>query len=112
MQNVFILGLAALALSSCGQSAKAEQPLIVTDFMCGLYRVQINSEPQPSLMLNRQPYGDYRNSTLDKANNYVHRFGEKAEIRVTQYSRVAFRLVGETRWAACKPLVMYQEQTQ
>lgn len=87
--------------------AKADEPVIVVnDFMCGLHRVQIND--YSGLMVDSQPYGEYKTTMLDAQNNYVHQFGDKAEIRVTQYSRVAFRLVGETRWAACTPLVFHE----
>ena len=85
----------------------AQEPVIVVnDFMCGLHRVQVNDFS--GLMVDGQPYGDYKTTMLDAQNNYVHQFGEKAEVRVTQYSRVAFRLVGESRWAACKPVVFLQ----
>lgn len=77
--------------------------IVVNDFMCGLHRVQVNDFS--GLMVDGQPYGDYKTTMLDTQNNYVHQFGEKAELRVTQYNRVAFRLVGETRWAACHPVV-------
>ena len=93
------------------QAAESKEPVIVVnDFMCGLHRVQIND--YSGLMVDSQPYGDYKTTMLDAQNNYVHQFGEKAEIRVTQYSRVAFRLVGETRWASCTPLVLYAEATK
>lgn len=81
--------------------------VVVNDFLCGLHRVQINDFS--GLAVDSQPYGDYKSTMLDKENNYVHQFGEKAEVRVTQHNRVAFRLKGETRWAACKPVVFYGE---
>ena len=80
--------------------------IVVNDFMCGLHRVQIND--YSGLMVDGQPYGDYKTTMLDASSNYVHQFGEKAEIRVTPYSRVAFRLAGETRWASCTPLVFHE----
>lgn len=83
-----------------------EPVIVVNDFMCGMHRVQIND--YSGLMVDSQPYGDYKTTMLDAQNNYVHQFGEKAEIRVTQHSRVAFRLVGETRWASCTPLVFHE----
>ena len=99
-----------MALASVELKA-AEQPnVVVNDFMCGLHRVQINDFA--GLMIDSQPYGDYKTTMLDAESNYVHQFGDKAELRVTQQGRVAFRLKGETRWASCKPLVFYQEQTQ
>lgn len=92
-------------------AARKDVPVIVVnDFMCGLHRVQVNDFS--GLMVDGQPYGDYKTTMLDAQNNYVHQFGEKAEVRVTQYSRVAFRLAGETRWAACKPLVFQEGQTR
>ena len=100
LTGFFILGSAEL-------KAAEEPVIVVNDFMCGLHRVQINDFA--GLMVDSQPYGDYKTTMLDEENNYVHRFGDKAEIRVTQHSRVAFRLKGETRWARCKPLVFYQE---
>lgn len=84
--------------------------IVVNDFMCGLHRVQVNDFS--GLMVDSQPYGDYKTTMLDAQNNYVHQFGEKAELRVTQYSRVAFRLVGETRWAACHPAVFHEGQAK
>lgn len=87
-------------------AARKDVPVIVVnDFMCGLHRVQVNDFS--GLMVDGQPYGDYKTTMLDAQNNYVHQFGEKAELRVTQYSRVAFRLVGESRWAACRPVVFH-----
>ena len=84
--------------------------IVINDMTCGLHRVQIND--WAGLAIDGQPYGDYKNSSLDDSSNYVHRFGEKAEIRVTQHQRIAFRLVGKTRWASCKPNVFYQEAGQ
>lgn len=99
LTGFFILGSAEL-------KAAEEPVIVVNDFMCGLNRVQIND--YSGLMVDGQPYGDYKTTMLDAQNNYVHQFGEKAEIRVTQYSRVAFRLAGETRWASCTPLVFHE----
>lgn len=102
LTGFFILGSAELKADT-----PADDPVIVVnDFMCGLHRVQINDFA--GLMVDGQPYGDYKTSMLDASNNYVHQFGDKAEIRVTPYSRVAFRLAGETRWASCKPLVFHE----
>lgn len=107
---------ALLLLGMCAQwlpapAAAALDPhvptVVVNDFLCGLHRVQINDFS--GLGVDGQPYGDYKSTMLDKENNYVHQFGEKAEVRVTQHNRVAFRLKGETRWAACKPVVFYEE---
>lgn len=88
------------------KASPADPVIVVNDFMCGLHRVQIND--YAGLMVDSQPYGDYKTTMLDAQNNYVHQFGEKAEVRVTQYSRVAFRLVGDTRWASCTPLVFHE----
>lgn len=89
------------------QATESKEPVVVVnDFMCGIHRVQIND--YAGLMVDSQPYGDYKTTMLDAQSNYVHQFGEKAEIRVTQYSRVAFRLAGETRWASCTPLVFHE----
>lgn len=110
---IYVLGLILLAgfLAFChGVRAAAAPVIVVNDFMCGLHRVQVNDFS--GLMVDGQPYGDYKTTMLDAQNNYVHQFGEKAEVRVTQYSRVAFRLAGETRWAACKPLVFHEGQTR
>lgn len=85
-----------------------EQVLVVNDLMCGLHRVQIND--YAGLMIDSQPYGEYKTTMLDDQSNYVHQFGDKAELRVTQMGRIAFRLAGETRWASCKALVFYREQ--
>ena len=103
----FVLAFLVAGFSSCSVRVEAA---VANDFMCGLYRVQINDFA--GLMVNSQPYGDYKTTMLDAQNNYVHQFGEKAEIRVTQHSRVAFRLAGETGWNACKPLVFYQDQRE
>ncbi len=83
---------------------------VANDFMCGLYRVTIGDDAH--LRVNGDDQGEHRTTMLDDQSNYVHQFGDKAELRVTQMGRIAFRLAGETRWASCKPLVLYQEQTQ
>lgn len=102
LASFFVLG----SMEIKAASPAGEPVIVVNDFMCGLHRVQIND--YSGLMVDSQPYGDYRTTMLDTGNNYVHQFGEKAEIRVTQFGRVAFRLVGETRWAACTPLVFHE----
>lgn len=89
------------------QAPQEQQVLVVNDLMCGLHRVQVND--YAGLMIDSQPYGDYKTTMLDDQSNYVHQFGDKAELRVTQMGRIAFRLAGETRWASCKPLVFYRE---
>lgn len=84
--------------------------IVANDFMCGLYRVQLND--YVGLVINGKQYGAYKTTMLDKENNYVHQFGDRAELRVTQHGRVAFRIAGETRWASCKPLVLYAEASK
>lgn len=106
LAGLFILG----SVDARAASAPEEQVLVVNDLMCGLHRVQLND--YAGLMLDSQPYGEYKTTMLDSQSNYVHQFGEKAELRVTQMGRIAFRLAGETRWASCRPLVFYQEQTK
>lgn len=91
----------------CTQTSKAA---VANDFMCGLHRVTIDDDAH--LTVNGEDYGEHKTTMLDAESNYVHQFGDKAELRVTQQGRVAFRLKGETRWASCKALVLYQEQTQ
>lgn len=120
MMRLFLVGvafiIAAWFIGNAHADAEAPQSatpparkgvpvIVVNDFMCGLHRVQVNDFS--GLMVDGQPYGDYKTTMLDAQNNYVHQFGEKAEVRVTQYSRVAFRLVGESRWAACRPVVFH-----
>ena len=83
---------------------------VANDFMCGLYRATIQDDAH--LTVNGEDQGEHKTTMIDAESNYVHQFGEKAELRVTQQGRVAFRLKGETRWASCKALVLYQEQTQ
>ena len=83
---------------------------VANDFLCSLHRVTIDDNAH--LRINGADYGEHKTTMLDAESNYVHQFGEKAELRVTQQGRVAFRLKGETRWASCKALVLYQEQTQ
>ena len=83
---------------------------VANDFMCGLYRATIQDDAH--LTVNGEDQGEHKTTMLDAESNYVHQFGDKAELRVTQQGRVAFRLKGETRWASCKALVLYQEQTQ
>lgn len=102
---LLILLLVAVTLSAPVRAENTAPVIVVNDFMCGLHRVQVNDFS--GLMIDGQPYGDYKTTMLDAQNNYVHQFGEKAEVRVTQYSRVAFRLVGESRWAACRPVVFH-----
>lgn len=100
---------AGCLFASC--SSKAEEPVVVVnDFMCGLHHVMIRDDG--GLMVNEQPYGEYKTTLLTEDNSYVHQFGEKAELRVSQLGRIAFRLAGETRWAKCKPLVFYTDSQQ
>lgn len=83
---------------------------VANDFLCGLHRVTIDDDAH--LNVNGEDYGEHKTTMLDAESNYVHQFGDKAELRVTQQGRIAFRLVGQTRWASCKPLVFYREQAQ
>lgn len=83
---------------------------VANDFMCGLHRVTIGDDAH--LRINGEDQGEHRTTMLDDQSSYVHQFGDRAELRVTQQGRVAFRLKGETRWNSCKALVLYQEQTQ
>ena len=99
--------IGALALYIICTESKAA---VANDFMCGLYRATITDEAH--LTVNGEDHGEHKTTMLDAESNYVHQFGDKAELRVTQQGRVAFRLKGETRWASCRPLVFYQEQTQ
>lgn len=114
MKTVKIALLALVALCAvlfATLDAKAEDNgIVANDFMCGLYRVQVND--YVGLVVNGKVYGAYKTTMLDKENNYVHQFGERAELRVTQHGRVAFRIAGETRWNGCKPLVLYAEATK
>lgn len=110
-----ILAVAVVASTLLAKHLQAaEQPasdgVVVNDFMCGLHRVQISDSG--GLLVDETAYGDYKGSELDHESSYIHRFGDKAELRVTQFGRVAFRLAGETRWASCKPLVFYKEATK
>lgn len=81
---------------------------VANDFMCGLNRVTIGDDAH--LRVNGEDKGEHRTTMLDDQSNYVHQFGDRAELRVTQMGRIAFRLAGETRWASCKALVFYREQ--
>lgn len=83
---------------------------VANDFMCGLYRVTIGDDAH--LRVNGEDQGEHRTTMLDDQSNYVHQFGDRAELRVTQHGRVAFRIPGETRWNGCKPLVLYAEATR
>lgn len=83
---------------------------VANDFMCGLYRATIQDNAH--LTVNGEDQGEHKTTMLDSESNYIHQFGDKAELRVTQQGRIAFRLKGETRWNACKALVFYQEQTK
>lgn len=107
-----LLALVALcAVLFAALDAKAEDNnLVANDFMCGLYRVQLND--YVGLVINGKQYGAYKTTMLDKENNYVHQFGDRAELRVTQHGRAAFRIAGETRWNGCKPLVLYAEASK
>lgn len=107
-----ILAVAVVASTMLAKHLQAAEPEsgVVNDFMCGLHRVQISDTG--GLLVDETAYGDYKGSELDHQSSYIHRFGDKAELRVTQFGRVAFRLAGESRWASCKPLVFYKEATK
>lgn len=101
--------LAALLAASFGASATT-----ASDFMCGMNRVQLTlnqGDPADLQALVEGKSLNYTGSTVEKNDDIVHRFGteRKGELRVTQKGRVAFRIVGESRWAACIPLVLYRE---
>ncbi len=99
-----IAALAGVLVLGC-VDARAD---VANDFQCRDQRVTIQGDAH--LTVNGVDKGPHKTTMLDAESNFVHQFGDRAELRVTQQGRIAFRLAGETRWASCKPLVLYQEQ--
>lgn len=81
--------------------------LASNDFMCGLYRVQLNDHNE--IQINGKDWRLYKTSYLAK-DKYVHVFENESQIRITQKYRVAFRVNGKSSWNACVPLIFYGDR--
>jgi len=69
---------------------------------CGLYEIDVTDDY--SLKVNGKDAGAYKGTIMDKYFSYQHRYqkdDQVSEVRETQKGRMAFRIVGESRWNAC-----------
>jgi len=88
--------IAALALLSLANGAHAKS------LTCGLYEIDVTDDY--SLKVNGKDAGAYKGTIMDKYFSYQHRYqkdDQVSEVRETQKGRMAFRIVGESRWNAC-----------
>jgi len=88
--------IAVLALLSLANVAHAKS------LTCGLYEIEVTDDY--SLKVNGKDAGAYKGTIMDKYFSYQHRYqkdDQVSEVRETQKGRMAFRIVGESRWNAC-----------
>ena len=88
--------IAALALLSLANGAHAKS------LTCGLYEIDVTDDY--SLKVNGKDAGAYKGTIMDKYFSYQHRYqkdDQVSEVRETQKGRMAFRIIGESRWNAC-----------
>lgn len=70
--------------------------------ICGMYEIDVTDDY--SLKVNGKDAGAYKGTIMDKYFSYQHQYqkGDKvSEVRETQKGRMAFRIVGESRWNSC-----------
>lgn len=89
-----------LAVITPVNSAEASQEN--KSLICGMYEIDVTDDY--SLKVNGKDAGAYKGTRMDKYFSYQHQYqkGDKvSEVRETQKGRMAFRIVGESRWNAC-----------
>lgn len=70
--------------------------------ICGMYEIDVTDDY--SLKVNGKDAGAYKGTIMDKYFSYQHQYkkgDQVSEVRETQKGRMAFRIVGESRWNAC-----------
>lgn len=70
--------------------------------ICGMYEIDVTDDY--SLKVNGKDAGAYKGTIMDKYFSYHHQYqkvDQASEVRETQKGRMAFRIVGESRWNAC-----------
>lgn len=89
--------LLASLIAAMPLTAKSAKSLI-----CGLYEIDVTDDY--SLKVNGKDAGAYKGTIIDKYFSYQHQYqkgDQVSEVRETQKGRMAFRIVGESRWSAC-----------
>lgn len=77
-------------------------PVNAKSLICGMYEIDVTDDY--SLKVNGKDAGAYRGTIMDKYFSYQHQYqkgDQVSEVRETQKGRMAFRIVGESRWNAC-----------
>ena len=88
--------IAAIILLSLASGAHAKS------LICGMYEIDVTDDY--SLKVNGKDAGAYKGTIMDKYFSYQHQYqkgDQVSEVRETQKGRMAFRIVGESRWNAC-----------
>jgi len=88
--------IAAASLLSLASGAHARS------LICGMYEIDVTDDY--SLKVNGKDAGSYKGTIMDKYFSYQHQYqkgDQVSEVRETQKGRMAFRIVGESRWNAC-----------
>lgn len=84
------------------QAKSAEVSQETKSLICGMYEIDVTDDY--SLKVNGKDAGAYRGTIMDKYFSYQHQYkkgDQVSEVRETQKGRMAFRIVGESRWNAC-----------
>lgn len=71
-------------------------------YVCGMYEIDVTDDY--SLKVNGKDAGSYKGTIMDKYFSYQHQYqkgDQVSEVRETSKGRMAFRIVGESRWSAC-----------
>lgn len=87
----------ALIIAAMPLTAKSAKSLI-----CGMYEIDVTDDY--SIKVNGKDAGVYKGTIMDKYFSYYHQYqkgDQVSEVRETPKGRMAFRIVGESRWNAC-----------
>lgn len=94
--------LSAMLFAVITQAKPAEASKETKKLTCGLYEIEVTDDY--SLKVNGKDAGAYKGTIMDKYFSYQHRYqkdDQVSEVRETQKGRMAFRIIGESRWNAC-----------
>lgn len=95
-----VLSAMLFAVITPAKSGEASQE--AKSLICGMYEIDVTDDY--SLKVNGKDAGAYKGTIMDKYFSYHHQYqkgDQVSEVRETQKGRLAFRVVGDSRWNAC-----------